>query len=126
MKPAPPTSGTFIIGDTELPYTLQRSRKRKRTVAFAIQPERGLCITAPLATKVPVIEKMVTRRAAWIFKKIAAFKFTKPRAFISGETIPFLGTEHPLHVTRDSAQKTGCALVENVLQINIQGAWLSD
>lgn len=129
MNPASTNPTTLLIGDTELPYTLHRSRKRKRTVAFSIEPENGLCVVAPLHTKVAYIEKMLNRRSAWIIKKLADLDKhgtqTKPHQFISGEVFSFLGAQYTLHVTQSADAKMGCAIADNLLAVNIHGTWLS-
>ena len=124
------TSGTFLIGDRELPYTLQRSSKRRRTIAFSVKPETGLFIIAPMKTKTSMIEEMVNRRAGWIVKRIEDIKkhapHAKPHDFISGETVLFLGEAYRLEVARDDQAPMGCVLGEGMLTVNILGDWLSE
>ena len=123
------TSGTLLIGDMKLPYTLQRSAKRKRTIAFAVKSETSLHILAPLNTKVSVIESIVNRRAGWIIKKIADLKkhalHPKPQDYVSGEIFSFLGIPYQLQITRNDKVKMGCVLEDGVLTVNIHGDWFS-
>lgn len=123
------TSGNFIIGDTNVPYVLHRSSKRRRTIALSIDPDLSLRVTAPMGTTVSSIEKIIRRRAAWIIRKLADIKEYKtascPREFISGETITFLGKQLLLHSTRDPHAEAGCSIKDNSLHVNIQDEWLS-
>lgn len=77
----------------EFEYTLIRSRRK--TISIAITQDAAVVVRAPLRAPLPVIEGFVRRKREWILEKRALAQTRreahKPREFISGEELPYLG-----------------------------------
>lgn len=123
-------SRSLTIDKSGIPYTLKRSHKRKRTVALSIAPDLSVRVVAPLDTPLKVIEEIIKKRSSWLFQKIAdmhEFRFSRrPREFISGETVSFLGKQYLLRVTKDDSAGNGCLIRDNLLLVNIENIQLTD
>jgi len=84
----------------DIDYTLVR--KQRKTLEIAVLPDGMVSIKAPLNASDDSIERLVTKRAAWIRKQIAYFRDfepkLQPRHFVSGEAQLFLGKRYRLRV----------------------------
>ena len=58
------------IEDLEIPYTLQRSAKRRRTLQIQVDPQTGFKVLAPHTLEVEEIEHFLIRRSDWIRKNL--------------------------------------------------------
>ena len=104
-------------GGTQLPYSIRRSARRKKTVAVTVDASGGVLLVAPVQLSIGELDAMVRRKAPWIDKqmrRIGAQESTPfPREFVSGESILYLGRHYRLKVC---SQKTGDA--------KLRGRWL--
>ncbi|WP_417496564.1 M48 family metallopeptidase [Maricaulis sp.] len=86
------------LGDQEIPYALRRSTRR--TIGFVVNRD-GLAVTAPQRLGVRDIEAALQEKSHWILSKLAAWA-ERPRqrelAYVTGETLPWLGGELKLQV----------------------------
>ena len=101
------------LGDAEVPYALVRSRRRRRTVAFAIEEGAVLTVRAPQRTTVAEIEDLAREHARWILRRLEEVReIVRPRlrAWGTGETIPYLGREVPLDVVPVLGLAASCRL----------------
>lgn len=126
MQAEDATRGVFLLDGLTVPYILRRSRKRRRTVAFSVSPERVLRIAAPWMTSAGTIEQIIGRRAAWIMQRLAAARDAaqqaQPRDFASGADICFLGDRLRLEVTEGGGGRPGCVRRGDVLAVTIGDA----
>ncbi len=113
------TKRTLMLGKTAIPYRVRRSPRRKRTIALIIEPGTDLTILAPATAEVARIEAVARRRAGWILRKLADIRerahAQRPREFVDGESLTYLGRQYRLHVTYAAAAKPSCKL---------RGGWL--
>lgn len=98
-----------VLGETELPYLLRRTGRRK-TIALAIDADSGLVVTAPRRASRAEIDALVRRKRRWIEEKLrqvrdAALRY-RPRAFADGEPCLYLGRRHRLQVVEGAAMAT--------------------
>lgn len=78
-------------------YTIIRSARRKKTVELTLDPEQGVLVRAPARFPRKEIDAFVRKRADWILRK-ATEEVLRPtqRRFADGETLFYLGKEHPI------------------------------
>ncbi|MEJ0062721.1 MAG: SprT family zinc-dependent metalloprotease [Alphaproteobacteria bacterium] len=117
-------TGTLAVGGTEIPYTIRRSKRRRRSIGLLVESEKNLRITAPLKTSLFYIETVIHRRAHWIIRKMGEIKARPPA---NDETaMVYLGHACALHVSYDPHIPQGCRLKPGRLHVNIHGRHLSE
>ena len=116
-KPPKSEKGSLPLGDATLAYSVERSPKRRRSMALYLQPEGGVRILAPARASLDVILDFVRQRAGWIFNHLPRAK-PAPK-FVTGEILTYRGAPVRLEVTQDPTRRHGVALRETVLEINI-------
>lgn len=93
---------TLRVGETEYEYQLVRSRRRKRTIAFAVDPGPVLTVRAPARTVIREIEETIVQHLDWILRRMAEMRVhaasQPPREYVTGEEIPYLGNPVRLEV----------------------------
>ena len=86
------------FGDTTIDYQVRRSKRRKKTIQIILS-DSGVRVLAPMATPDSELQAIVRKRAPWILKHVSQSKLdAEPMRFVSGETLPYLGRNVPLHV----------------------------
>lgn len=96
-------SGEVRYGSTVIPYRVSRSARRKKTIEITLDAVEGVLVAAPVAATRAQIEAVVSKRAVWITQRSVDGVFTpRPRAFLSGETLPYAGREVRLQVVTES------------------------
>lgn len=94
------------FGNTDIGYTVIRSRRRKKTIEITLDPERGVVVSSPLAASAHDIAQVIQRRAPWIIQRLAERRLEfRSRQFITGESVPYVGHEVRLDIEQ-SASKT--------------------
>jgi predicted metal-dependent hydrolase len=87
-------------GTIEIPYLIRRSARRG-TVSVAVEPSGRVVLTAPSATTVERLDRVVRQKARWIVERARRRgQLPRPveREFISGETVLYLGRSYRLRV----------------------------
>jgi hypothetical protein len=87
-------------GTTEIPYVIRRSARRG-TVSVAVEPSGKVVLTAPEATTVERLDRVVRQKARWIVERARkGGQLPRPleREFVSGETALYLGRSYRLRV----------------------------
>ena len=103
-------------GTTEIPYLIRRSGRRG-TVSVAVEPSGRVVLTAPDATTVERLDRVVRQKARWIVERARRGRsLPRPveREFVSGETLLYLGKSYRLRVV-EAAQRAPARL---------DGGWL--
>ena len=91
--------GQIRFGNTDIEYTVIRSRRRRKTIEITLDPGQGVLVAVPMATTKEQISGVVKKRAAWIVRQAtAAMLCPRPKAFVSGESLPYLGRQAPLFI----------------------------
>lgn len=81
------------------PLSIQRSAKRRRTVALQVQPDGSVLVQAPLKTSLKWIEDFIASRKRWILnrQKELQAKLAAAQLRLSPDTpVPYLGQTAPL------------------------------
>lgn len=90
----------ITFGSTPIEYEVVRSHRRRKTVQIALDPARGILVSAPLDTPSERIRTIVTRHASWLVRRASPdILRPTPKAFISGESLSYLGRSVQLFVT---------------------------
>lgn len=90
-------------GDRRIRCDVRRSKQRaKRSIAIHVEPDGRVVVDAPLQAADPDIRLAVTRRLAWIHRRMVEVenrqKMLTPREYVSGETAVYLGRRYRLKV----------------------------
>lgn len=90
-------------GDHRIRCEVRRSKQRvKHSVAIHVEPDGRVLVDAPLLAADPEIRLAVTRRLAWIHRRLVEVesrkRFVTPREYVSGETVHYLGRRYRLKV----------------------------
>jgi len=101
-------SGFFLLDGLELPYRLER-RKRRRRVSVMMGVREGLIVRAPLRFPIKDVEAVLRDEADWIRDKLRWredwLRLHPPLRIAGGEVIPLLGEEWKLEIRRDPARR---------------------
>lgn len=91
--------GRVKYGDTVIAYTVQRSSRRRKTIEILLDPVAGVLIAAPEQASTDEVRALVTRRAPWILQRATPEVLRpRPKEFVSGESVPYLGRQVRLFV----------------------------
>ena len=108
-------------GTTEIPYVIRRSARRG-TVSVAVEPSGRVVLTAPSATTVARLDRVVRQKARWIVERTRrGGRLPRPveREFVSGETVLYLGRSYRLRVV-EAAQGAPAGLHRGWLVVTVR------
>ena len=112
-----PETSAVTWGGRQLPYTIRRSARRKKTVAVIVEPTGSVLVVAPERLSIDRLDAIVTRKAQWIIRRRRRTEGygppLSPREFVSGESVLYLGRNYRLKV---HPGETGAA--------KLRGGWL--
>lgn len=87
---------------TEIPYTILRSARRRRTVSISVDGQHGVRIRAPLRLSQAAIADFAAARAGWIATRLQ--QLPPPPAVcaagLDGRTVFVRGVLHPVRIER--------------------------
>ena len=87
---------------SNIPYTLKKSRKRRKTISLQISDKAELVIAAPYFTPISEINRFVREKQNWIHKAVQKHKEelikNKAKEYITGESFYYLGESFPLEI----------------------------
>lgn len=126
---APPAeeTGRLRLNGREISFTVVRNRRRRRGIAFRIEPDLHLRVLAPLRTRLPVIEALLRNRSGWIVQHLARLEAVSPflpHRCVDGATIRYLGHAYRLKVTQQKGAQT-CRITPRNFMVNIPDKELS-
>lgn len=116
---------TISIDGVEVDVQVERSRRRRRSVAFVLESPTRLKVAAPERMSVSTIDSIMRRHERWLARQVALLRAAPPlyisaqRLFVEGETIPYLGFPLRLRIAHDPARRQGCALSPHCLTVNL-------
>ena len=88
------------FGGTTIDYEVRRSKRRRKTVQITVDGG-GVRVAAPMTTADGELRAIVRRRALWIISHASRTSLeAAPKRFVSGETLPYLGRNVRMIVTR--------------------------
>lgn len=93
-------SGKILYGNSVIHYSVSRSARRKKTIALTLDAVEGVLVAAPVKATVEQIETVLRKRAPWILRRsVDGIVAPRPKAFVSAETLPYMGREVRLDVS---------------------------
>lgn len=97
---------------------------KKAAIRVHVHPNGMVQVDAPDTAKLPEIKAAVQRRARWILKHLddiaERHQDVRPRQWVSGESILYLGRRYVLKIIQDTEQrKVTCKLIGG--QLRVQG-----
>jgi predicted metal-dependent hydrolase len=108
----------------DITYTINRSRKRKKTISLQIRNEAELIISAPYFTGNDDISRFVEEKQTWINKTIRKHKEdslnSKAKEYNTGEHFLYLGQSYPLEVFFEPFENAGVVFWNNRFHLNAQ------
>jgi predicted metal-dependent hydrolase len=109
-------------GTTAIPYAIQRSNRRK-TVSIAIDPDRGVIVTAPTAAPIAKLDDVVHRKAAWVVERLRRHSSSPPpppeKEFVSGASFLYLGRQYRLKVQPGAVERPDVRLLRGWLTVTL-------
>ncbi len=97
----------ILFGTTRIAYAVERSARRRKTVAVAVEPDGEVRVRAPLEASEEEIDAIVHKKARWIVERRRRQEDLQPspgrRELVSGETFLYLGRQYRLKVRPTSA-----------------------
>jgi predicted metal-dependent hydrolase len=107
-------------------YTVNRSRKRRKTISLQISDKSELVIAAPYFTPIGEINRFVQEKQNWIHKAIQKHKEevirNKAKEYITGETFYYLGESFPLETFFEQNERKGLVFWGNRFYLNTTDA----
>ena len=92
----------ILFGTTRIAYAVERSARRRKTVAVAVEPDGEVRVRAPLEASEEEIDAIVHKKARWIVERRRRQEDLPPspgrRELLSGETFLYLGRQYRLQV----------------------------
>lgn len=97
---------------SSIDYIIERSTKRRRTIAVLIRENR-VVVQAPQKTPDARIDEIIEAKTTWIIKKLEENQtqtlLTK-KQYIDGELFKFLGKDYPLVISEAPIKKVAAAV----------------
>lgn len=97
-----PSPYTLTYGDQEIPYSVKVDSQRTSRIAIHVEPDGSVCVDAPPEFDPATIRTAVQKRARWIVGHVeeakARFAHVRPREYVSGEQVLYLGRRYVLKV----------------------------
>lgn len=115
-----PEKGIVTLNGAQIAFSITRSKKRKRTIAYKIERDATLHIIAPMSVRLGTIEKILHQRATWIVQQTHARKQINPENdFTDGAVFPYLGHKCIIRVTRGKQAAQSCHLTPHLLHVHV-------
>ncbi len=98
------SEGSISYNGVLISYKLHRSKRRRKTFAVSVD-KNGVRVAVPYRTPNRRVQAFLTNHASWILKKLEKVaNQPPPKIFITGETMPYLGRNVHLTVTRHNIE----------------------
>lgn len=114
--------GTLRIGATVVPYVIERSPRRRKTIEVQLLQSGGLRIAAPAMADRASVEAHLRRRSASILRRLNGAARIDPapdREYINGETFEYLGRQAKLRVLPRTVTRSSVKLVRGRMEVTI-------
>jgi len=128
MKKAKPTSeaGTVHVCGEMVRFIIERSRRRKRTIAFRMESDFSLRLLVPVSANLRTVTRIIQSHAPWLARKLEQQKRIPPScSFVDGDFFPYMGHKCRLHVTQGNSKPQSCILYPKRLCIHVPDEALS-
>lgn len=100
---------SFVLGGTELSYTLKRSSRK--SIGIALDKAGNITVTAPQGVTEAYIGQVLVNKGPWLLSKLAELKAQNttphsPRLYAEGESFFYLGRSYSLRQICDPYLKS--------------------
>ena len=106
----------------KIPFSLKRSRKRKKTISLQIGNNSEITIYAPYFTPIAEINRFVEEKQTWIdraIRKQAALPvLPEEKTYVTGENFYYLGQAYPLESFFEPLENSGVIFWNNRFFLN--------
>lgn len=93
------------FGKRTIDFSIQRSSRRRKTVAIVVDPEQGVLLKAPAHVDQDTLKAIALDKGRWITQKIKGHEEMQievaSRELVSGESIRYLGRNYILKIIPD-------------------------
>jgi hypothetical protein len=114
-------SFVLIYGDARLPYEVIEDPKRSSRIAIHVDPDGTVMVDAPPGFSDQAVQQAVQKRARWVVSHVAEavhrFDQVRPREYVSGEQVLYLGRRYILKVILASKPSKTAKLRGNRLEV---------
>lgn len=114
-------SFVLIYGDTRLPYRVQEDPARSSRIAIHVEPDGTVLVDAPPGFTDQAVQHAVQKRARWITANVTdavqRFAHVRPREYVSGEQVLYLGRRYLLKVVIATKPSKSAKLRGNRLEV---------
>jgi predicted metal-dependent hydrolase len=119
-------TGILAVGDERVAFSVVRSRRRRRTIAFRMESDAHLRVLVPFSASLRSVARILQNRAPWIARQLVAQKKVAPVCdYSDGSVFMYLGYECILHVTQGENAPQSCILSPHVLRVHVPDERLS-
>lgn len=113
-------TGTVVIDGEPTFYSVCRSKKRKRTIAFKFVRGNTLRVLAPFRASQGVIESILYRRADWISRERSRRMTDSGKApYTDGAAFSYLGFPCTVRITQGALAPRSCALLPRRFVVHV-------
>lgn len=102
-------SYSFIYGHIHVDYHVERKAtaiRKPKKISIRVTPDSQVIVSAPQDAKTNDIHDAVMKRARWIYNNLQSFGaqhlHVRPRRYVSGEMLFYLGRRYVLKVVKDT------------------------
>ncbi|WP_170425477.1 M48 family metallopeptidase [Ruegeria arenilitoris] len=124
------TTHKIVYGDQVIPYTIKADPKRHVRIAIHVEPDGSVVVDAPPEFDLAAIHAAVQKRARWVAghvgEALTRFAHVRPREYVSGEQIMYLGRRYVLKVVRTDQKPLGVRLRGNRLEVETRSGESED
>jgi predicted metal-dependent hydrolase len=124
-----PERGTLKIGATRVPYVIERSSRRHKTIELKFIEDGRLRVAAPAAASRESIEGHLRGRSATIVRRVNGLAGTDPtpnREYVNGETFEYLGRQARLRVVLRADGRPKARMMHGRFEVAVQRQPTSD
>lgn len=112
---------TLTYGDHKIPYRVNSDPNKTTKVVIHVDPDGSVTVDAPPEYNTNQVAQAVLRRARWVLNNVkeahGRFRNLRPKKYVSGEEVLYLGRRYMLRVEPDPNAKPKAALKGNKLVV---------
>lgn len=124
------TSFVLAYGDQRIPYQVAFDDNRNTRVAIHVNPDGSVSVDAPHGFDDADIRNAVQKRARWVANHVMdahqRYAQVRPKEYVSGEQVLYLGRRYMLKVVQVSEKPTEARLKGNRLEVESRSGEAGD
>ncbi|WP_138935342.1 M48 family metallopeptidase [Roseovarius arcticus] len=121
-----PSEHFLTYGDQQISYNVKVDSQRSSRIAIHVDPDGSVSVDVPPVFDEAAIRAAVQKRARWIVGHVAEararFAHVRPREYVSGEQILYLGRRYVLKVLPTDSQPKPVRLKGNRLVVETKSS----